>query len=104
MHAMSAAVLKGNRPVAQNDAPLHGTKLRKTYDRLKGKPGLLVKAGRTGQLFQLRDTYGLDIRAFKTSRAKGRGWKSRWCLAGEYVAGGRYIDYVAERWKDKECP
>jgi hypothetical protein len=42
-------------------------------------------------LFQLRDFYGLDIRCIRYGK---------WCLCGEWVVGGGYIDYVAARHQD----
>lgn len=98
MRMESAAASKGTKSGAatRNLRPRDGTKLRALYDQFmanKGVPvemtiaAMLGSPNKGGEVDQLRDFYGLDIRKL------GYG---RWVLAGEWF-GKTYVDYIAER-------
>jgi hypothetical protein len=92
MRTISAARMKGNGMGHTNRIPREGTHLRKIWDLFQSTPGVVIPMVLLGKnkntLFQLRDFYGLDIRCIRYGK---------WCLCGEWVQGGGYIDYVAAR-------
>jgi hypothetical protein len=85
--------LKNRRGTNKRKEPREGTKLREIYDRFmanKGVPITISFANRNGKptnrhLDDLRDYYGLDI------RAAGRGL---WVLAGAWD-GTTYTSYTS---------
>jgi hypothetical protein len=95
MRTISAARMKGNSMGHANKVPTQGSRLRKIWDMFQGSRGVVLKVGLPQEdknaIQQLRDFYGLDIRCIKYGH---------WCLCGEWVVGGGYIDYVAARHQD----
>lgn len=91
MKQLSAAQLKAHVAPSQR-VPKPGTQLRATYDYFMRHKGMPVEYDGGGanniRLGQLRDFYGLDIRRIR---------KRTYCLCGEHLSNGVYIDYVAER-------
>lgn len=95
MRALTVCQLKGKHARPTQKEPREGTKLRSVYDRFMANKGGLIDlavsqhkgAVNSGDLDQLRNYYGLDIRHM--------GYR-RWVLAGEWF-GKVYVDYVAER-------
>ena len=95
MRSLSAARMKGNGMGHTNAMPREGTRLRKVWDTFQGSRGIVIRWTSAHEdkntLQQLRDFYGLDIRCIRYRY---------WCLCGEWVQGGGYIDYVAARHQD----
>jgi hypothetical protein len=92
MRSISAARMKGNNSGHTNAVPREGTRLREVWDTFQSAHGIVLQMVLSQAdkyvIQQLRDYYGLDIRSIK------HGY---WCLCGEWVQGGGYIDYVAAR-------
>jgi hypothetical protein len=94
MRVYSAARMKGNSMGHANAMPHEGTQLRAIWDRFQAARGLAIEITfleHKNTIPKLRDYYGLDIR---------RIGNRRWCLCGEWIIGGGYIDYVAARHQD----
>ncbi len=86
---MSAAQAAG-RGGAYRPEPTAGTAAREVWDLFQAARGQVIVYDfvNGGILTSLRDYYGLDL------RSAGR---HRWCLVGEWLHDGTYVDYVAQR-------
>lgn len=90
----------------RNPLPKEGSKLRRVYDLLFAARGNWVELPYKGpelggMMTQLKDFYGLNIRAMHVGAGKGSGktgkYATMYCLTGEYGSMGRYIDYIEQR-------
>ncbi len=107
MRMSSAARAKGNQMGGHTRlVPKDGTYIRQMYDMFKANPatpmylpGFRQYSRNGGALENLRNFYGLDIRAFGEQRPpsgrQGRPSKRYW-LVGEWF-GKTYLDYIADR-------
>lgn len=98
MKQTSAARSKGTKTNhAAQLVPAPGTKLREMWDLFQSHRGLVVKRVISqwdyARLSSLRDVYGLDIRLIR---------RRHWCLVGEWLEDGTYVDYVAPNQEDLE--
>lgn len=112
MRVASAASIKrkgkASGKAGRRDIPTEGTNLRLIYDNLLANRGIeieiIIRSGRNSSdlgsiIQQLRDFYGLDIRARKQAGAKRRAY----CLAGEYF-GSHYVSYMNAGVQTCESP
>ena len=91
---MSAAEAQGKKFTAYQAEPSVGTKAREIWDLFQASRGKVIEfdaAAHTKNISALRNYYGLDLRRIK---------KHRWCLVGEWLHDGTYVDYVAEPEKE----
>lgn len=104
MRTLTVAELKRKHSGAPtNKVPTEGTDLRKVYDLFQANKGVPISdsvygvIGRhsTRAIADLTDYYGLDLRNLGSDR------HPRWTLVGEWF-GRVYVDYVAERLKERE--
>ena len=105
MRTVSVSCIKGIYTFDKlQQKPRQGSRLRAIYDVFvenKGKPIEMPAGLDKGNMAQLTDYYGLDIRHIQRGfHRNGINRPSLYVLAGEWF-GKTYIDYIAEVMEQK---